>query len=829
MAPIYAVPQLLVATTDPLSQSPEWLDITQWAMQVDTAYGRQHELQQVEAQTIKAQMDDRTGLFSSWNALSPFNNLMSYQDSTLSGGGLGTWQAGANTSIVVVGHGFDGGTSLQLSPIGGPQTIAAGTESMTWNSVAVAPVTPGKVYNGFVSLRSQSAARACQVGIIWRTSSGGVISTSLSGTTNDSSTGYTKVSVNGTAPANAAWGLLVIIVASANEPHLAARFGITQRYKDISSGYILDSLAWGPGGYGLAPGRPLQLSGSVSGTPYSVAYAYLENNVPKLSDELNKEATLTCADALKYFANETIDTSLYPGFVLSDGATCYWRFNDPGNSTILKDSSFNGNMGLVSGAWKTTTPLMVDDSGYSITSPFTTSYLGASIGPGNDGLAFPAVPASSPGFSAEMIYNSTTAPNGAYTQANSLIIGSGPNTALGITINGDGTVEVYDGALHHITGPNICDGQNHHIVVTYNNATGSLSLYVDYTLGLGTSFSSTIAGTSGSFASGNFTGRPLLLGGWGQTYDEVSVYPSVLSATQVSNHAVLSSNNGWATPAAGYDSGSMIELFLLAAGFPKAMLSIENGEQQVQLSSIPSLGVTTLMSVLQQITATEQGIFYQNHSGVIVFLNRYYAIQAAASITVQATFENAPSSQNLYLPDGFEPTLDDLDVWNDTPVQSKDMTGPVTTLNSDSIDHFGRRSLQGYSAMQFAGSVGTQTNAATSLSQWLNSLYSIPFTRIRQANLSSAANSGSGLVQMLSRDILDLVAFIYHPQDAGSSFNQAAQIEKITHSVKPFLWDTGWQLTPYVWGSRTWLTLDDATLGRLDTVAAGGGGNQLAY
>ena len=48
-----------------------------------TAYGRQHELQQIEAQTIQAVMEDRTGLFSPWNFTSPWTNLLAYNDSVM--------------------------------------------------------------------------------------------------------------------------------------------------------------------------------------------------------------------------------------------------------------------------------------------------------------------------------------------------------------------------------------------------------------------------------------------------------------------------------------------------------------------------------------------------------------------------------------------------------------------------------------------------------------------------------------------------------------------------------------------------------------------------
>ena len=104
--PIFALPVLQIAMTDPLSPVPEWTAITQWALSINTSYGRQHELQQIEAQTLQANMDDRTGLFSGWNFASPWTNLLQYADSIIpSTGGTGDWTAGTSTSIAASGGG----------------------------------------------------------------------------------------------------------------------------------------------------------------------------------------------------------------------------------------------------------------------------------------------------------------------------------------------------------------------------------------------------------------------------------------------------------------------------------------------------------------------------------------------------------------------------------------------------------------------------------------------------------------------------------------------------------------------------------------------------
>ena len=74
---------------------------------------------------------------------------------------------------------------------------------------------------------------------------------------------------------------------------------------------------------------------------------------------------------------------------------------------------------------------------------------------------------------------------------------------------------------------------------------------------------------------------------------------------------------------------------------------------------------------------------------------------------------------------------------------------------------------------------------AQALGQYLLLLYSVPFTRVRQAQISSAANRGAALPQMLERDLIDLLGFIYNPQDTGDNCDKAAEVEKIQHRVDP--------------------------------------------
>lgn len=163
----FPIPSLEVALTDPFSALPELVDITQWCLRIDTDYGRQHELQLVEAQTIKAVMDNVTGLFSPYNGLSPFVNLMPFIDSTLDQGYTGSWVDVPRGIVSVRGGGVDStpviytvsaaGSDYQLHT-GGSTPVTLGT-----------PVVAGRTYTGFasfpLSLRQFATAESISRGL----------------------------------------------------------------------------------------------------------------------------------------------------------------------------------------------------------------------------------------------------------------------------------------------------------------------------------------------------------------------------------------------------------------------------------------------------------------------------------------------------------------------------------------------------------------------------------------------------------------------------------------------------------------------------------------
>lgn len=818
---IYPIPILEVALTDPLEPLPEWVDITQWCLRCQTTYGRQHELNQIEAQTIIASMDNMGGLFSSWNFQSAFVNLLPYIDSTWAEGQAGTWYV--DPATVISGFGSSGIGSIGIGRA--PGYMVTGLNSsivdivvLTGGSGAavaqLVPVTANKFYTGFASVQAKTVATNATVKINWYTSAGAFISSSTSAVVSTPIGSWQKLSVTGQAPSNAAYAGIAITfpaTATAAAQFFFIRPGLTKRYVDPSSGFTLDVSAWGPGGYGISPGSQLRFRASTGSDYHPIAFGYVESSIASVVDELRKGQTLNAADTFKFFANETINSSLYPGLVVLDGACLYWRFGDPLGSLTAEDFSRNGATGYITfgsagdTATYQTTGLLNEDTDTAVT-----------LGGSNPEIFGYAAMKNPSGITIEVLSKTNTINPGAFAGIDPLRITVG---SLYATFKSAPSITWVLGATTLTAAVNPWDGTLRHLAFTYDNVTGNAVIYING-----------VATTSATAAAGLLNGvvtpqTKVVLDvpavGATVTLDELSVYPSALSATQVADHYDLSAA-GFTLPGGSTTSDVMILLFLLAAGFPLTSMSFEVGLSEVVVPTV-TLGSSMVLAVVNQIVATEQGLLYQDRMGEFVFLNRHYAIQAIPATTVQATFENATNSPFTFLPASFQPTTDDADLWNEVPTQNQGGATLFVARDQDSIRHAGRRTLQGYTNLLNAQNADTQA-----LGLFLLATYSTPYTRIRSIQISSAARAGEALEQMFQRDLIDLIEVIYHPQDAGDSFDEVAQIEKIEHDVTPMLWLTTWQLTPYVFGSTFWLTFNDAVLGVL-TGPGSDAANRFAY
>ena len=137
------------------------------------------------------------------------------------------------------------------------------------------------------------------------------------------------------------------------------------------------------------------------------------------------------------------------------------------------------------------------------------------------------------------------------------------------------------------------------------------------------------------------------------------------------------------------------------------------------------------------------------------------------------------------------PGTDDLDLWNNIPVQRTN--GVIqNAYDATSQTAYGRRTLTGYTNLLFVND-----SDSLDLAQGLLYQYKQPAARIRAMTQDSTIGNGANMSKMLGLKLLDRITVNWRPLDnSGVDFSQQSLIEQITHTVTPEVWTTTWSITP---------------------------------
>lgn len=795
-----------VSFTDPYD-TPDWVEISRWVKKGSTKRGRQHELQRAVAGTLALTISNQDGRFSTFNTASPYVNIMTaldsyFQDQPIGDTTPGTFTALSNCALnTIANQGYDGYAAMSMT------SSAAGTMTATTaTGTGGYAVTAGNTYGFMAQFKTAVSVRACSVGVAWYNSGGTQIgSTTFGSTANDATVVYSKALQTATAPAGATTCAIVPRVASAgaaNETHYVTRLMISNADSHGNA-----STAWAPGGRGLVPARPVKVLATATSTTYPVFYGYVDSWLPSYG-VIQSDQVLNCSDGLTLLALSYITSSGYARQIIADGATGYWRLGDV--SAPFTDSSSTGN--------SLTASIYASVSAGQTGALFGDTNAAVLVSQGNGGVNFPplttgATFTSAAGWTVEVWFKRPTPQPQVILTTESVLWLNEPGASLQVSI------QVTTGfvGVNFVGGTsttNVCDGNWHHLVATITVG-GAWKLYVDGALtltGTGTAVPSTVS----SLWVGSPTDQ------CSEYLDEVAIYPSVLSAAQISAHHALGT-----TAFIQQQSGQRIAAVLTALAIPSSLQNISTGISAVQAPS-SVLSTTPALSYIQTVENTEQGFFYIDESGIFTYRDRHYTLQNAAATTSNGTFANDTNAAHTKYQVGIVPANDALDLWNDWPVSAVTnaplgVTGAIQNApNLDSQRWYGKRTKEGYSSM-----LQTTDTEAASLSQWGVAHYGLPMPRVRQMKLDSTATSPSSLPQMLGRKLWDRITVNWQPIDGTTvPFNQDSLIESIQHDFGPDLWTTTWGLS--VAETQQYFTLNSATLG---TLAATGAttGNRLGY
>ena len=223
---------------------------------------------------------------------------------------------------------------------------------------------------------------------------------------------------------------------------------------------------------------------------------------------------------------------------------------------------------------------------------------------------------------------------------------------------------------------------------------------------------------------------------------------------------------------------------------------------------------STALDLIQQITDTDIGSFYQYRNGQFHFNPQTY--YGTWSFTPASTPVGTPTyswtkgsyanvntisdddSGYPYEINGLDILTDDVDLW--TTVRITPQAGV------DQIyENTGNEGRWGYSTLSKSSTVSCSLADAQSTAYFLGYIFRTPLPRVNSVTLTSEVTVGGvegyNLPVMLGANFADVIAFRRTPPNAGTSpyINLQMAVESITHdfSADPGYWHTTLTLDPY--------------------------------
>lgn len=262
---------------------------------------------------------------------------------------------------------------------------------------------------------------------------------------------------------------------------------------------------------------------------------------------------------------------------------------------------------------------------------------------------------------------------------------------------------------------------------------------------------------------------------------------------------------------AGDDSGARITRILNAANWPLADRVISTGDSTLQATT---LGANAL-SLCQLVADSEMGEFYMDAQGRAFFRNRQAIAEDTRSNTSQVTWGDAGGAELPYY--STVPSYDDDQLVNQakiTRVGGAEQTSTVSasaSITANQLATFERSDV----LMETDG-------VALDMANMLVYVGKDPEQRMETISIGRNQNSATEdliFAQALGRLIGDRMTVKRQPAGGGTVSNEVF-LRGIQHSSDRRMWNTTFVLQSAA--KYSFFTLDDATLGKLDS-------NALAY
>lgn len=291
--------------------------------------------------------------------------------------------------------------------------------------------------------------------------------------------------------------------------------------------------------------------------------------------------------------------------------------------------------------------------------------------------------------------------------------------------------------------------------------------------------------------------------------DEVVFYDTALDAAEVLEHY-----QAGAAPWDGDTTGERLARVLDLVGWPAGDRDIDTGEVVLGPASLSG----SPLAYGKTLEQAEQGRFYIDGQGRVVFKGAHAVLNETESTTSQATFGDGSGSELPYRIGGIglEQPVDMI--VNDVEFSS-DSGSVVTVVDDTSQTDYGVRTLKRtVAAPQDAARL---ENAAL----YVLGRYKDPQTRLPALSFTPVRVPGAGqtwtAIEMweaaLGLDIAHRVTVVRRPQDVGTEITLTELVEGVQHRFNTKTWDVTLFLSPadtrhyWTWGVSEWGASADPT------------------
>ena len=565
-----------------------WTDVSEYVelhQGIGNTFGRQDERSTADPNDLTLTLDNSDGRFTAGRSASPYypnvkiGRPIRLRLNWLKTGTAGTFEtdagtwSGANASVArSTAQAHNGAASLSVTA-----STAANVSAQSGASAAeYVTVQPSTEYAAEAWVRAATVSRLCDVRIDWYTAAGASISTAAGDDVADSTSAWSRLTVSGTSPVNAAFARVRVLVFSpgAGEVH-----------------YVDD--------VGLAP------------TAGAVRFVGFVNQWPVEWDgtDAYAKATITATSRLSRLGLGQKMRSVIEHTILDTAPTGYWTLGDPSDSVTASESSGNS-----------VAPLAIAGSGAAVV-------FGNAIGPRTDGLTaatfaggqYLSAQIEAAGCSAIRFALQVSALPSPGSCRIAEIIGGNGQLSVDLSAGGSLFVEYFvNGVSAQLNGPTLAaDDAVHDVVLLYVPGSTTWRLYVD---GVNIDSDGTTA-LSGScrFSVGGFvvglTGNLSHVAFYAGTLDESSI-PGMWEAV----------SGGFA----GDTTDERLTRLLGWAGVAASEIDAATGDETMTYQQTSG---QTVVDALRDVESTESGVLFDGRDGRVTFHNRSHRYTAPVAVT----------------------------------------------------------------------------------------------------------------------------------------------------------------------------------------------------